>query len=250
MSQDCGTLGDTEWEGSLSSSCDASSDWTAAAAITANGSTTEDWNQIAYNGTNDWKFNFHFRERPENLYHDGCPNDGETWLKPRPHNFNFSVYTPSYEDTSNLYFDSWDPTDSDGGGSGDNEMDLVLDIVGGVGGPYTAVAVAVIDYLVSDDRTTTVDATNLNTDLTFDVPLKGDYTDLPRETSNEAKSAEVAVRVRNEYESGQHSVYFMPKYTFSYKYSDENQCYDCSTYTTYYKTVAPDYPLVGTYEAD
>lgn len=249
MSQDCGTLDDWEWSGSLSSSCNASSDWTAAAAITANGSTNEDWNQIAYNGTNGWKFNFHFRERPENLYQDGCSRDSETWMKPHPHNFNYSIYTASDEDTSNLYFENWDPQDGDGDGSNDNETNLLLDILGGIGGPYTSIGSAVIKYLVADNDTVTVDATNLNTDLTFDVPVKGDYTDLPRETSSEAKSTEVAVRVRNEYQSDYHSVYFMPKYTFSYKYSDENQCYDCSTYTTYYKTVAPDYKLVGTYEA-
>ena len=246
--QDVGTLADDEWTGSLSSSCNASSDWTAAAAITANGSSNEDWNQIAYNGTNVWKFAFHFRERPENLYQDGCTQDSETYMKPHPHNFKFSIYTASDEETSNLYFDNWDPQSGDSDGSSDNETNLLLDILGGVGGPYTAIGAAVAEYLVADNRTLSVNKANSNTNLTFDVPVKGDYSDLPQEGSK-AKAAEVSVRVKSEYDSGNHSIKFMPKYTFSYKYSDENQCYDCYTYDTRYKTVIPESDLTGTFEA-
>lgn len=249
MSQDCGTLDDWEWTGSLSSSCNASSDWTAAAAITANGNSNEDWNQIAYNGSNIWKFAFHFRERPENLYQDGCTQDTDTYMKPHPDNFNFSVYTDSDEDASSLWFDSWEPDNHDDDGSNNDELGLVLDILGGVGGPYTSIGAAVVDYIVSGDNSITVSEQNNNTDLTFDVPTGGDYPDLPRENSSEARSAEVSVRLQNEYQTGYHDVWFMPKYTFSYKYSDENTCYDCYTYDTRYKTVAPTYKLLGTYEA-
>lgn len=248
MAKNGGTLYDSEWSNSMDTSCEGYSTWTGATAITANGSSSEDWNQIAEGETNIWKFWIHFRERPENLYHDGCTYYDDDF-KPYPHNFNFHVYTHYDEDPSELWFPSWEPDNHDDDGSDNDELDLVLDIINGVGGPYTTIGTAVVDYMISGDDSIDVDESDLSTDLTFDCPADGGYDALPRENSDEARSAQVSVRIQNEYADGYHSIYGIPKYTFGYKITDPNQCTDCYAYYTEYKTVTPETKPWGTFEA-
>lgn len=246
MSENSGTLHDADWSNSMGNSC-ASSDWTGGAGITAKGSSSEDWNQIAEGETNIWKFWIYFRERPEDLYNDWCTYDSD-W-KPLPHNFNFHVYTHHDEDPSELWFPAWEPDNHDDDGSNNDEISLVLDILDGIGGPLTSIGTAVVDYIIDGDNSITVDETDYSTDLTFDCPVKGGYADLPREKSDETAAAEVSVRVQNEYADGYHSVYGIPKYTFRYTYSDPNQCSDCYAYTNRYKTITPETKPWGTFEA-
>lgn len=181
------------------------------------------------------------------MYYDNCFYDDD--FKSYPHNFNFHVYTASDEDPSELWFSGWEPDSNDDDGSNNDEIDLILDILGGTTGPYTSVGTAVVDYMIDGDNSITVNEEDSNTNLTFDCPVTGGYNDLPYEQSDETRSAEVSVRIFNEYADGYHSVYGIPKYTFGTKYSDPNQCTDYYAYVTRYKTITPERKTWGMFEA-
>lgn len=242
---DCGTLDEWDWSGS-GGQCTGIS-WSMAAAITANGTSSEEWDQIDENGTNIWKFSAHFTDRPVDDLSDSCdihPGDA------KPYSFEYRVEIGGEEDPAEVFFQSWEPQDGDGDSTND-ELGLALNILGsatGTAGPYVSIGSALIQYSM-DGSGTTVSSENLDSKLNFDVPVTGDHDDLPHETSDEIKAAEVSVRVKNEYSSGSHTINFRPSYTFGYRTAAGEECYCHSDYVyTHYKTTAPDYDLYGFYE--
>lgn len=242
---DCGALNEWDWSRS-GGDCEGIS-WSMAAAITANGTSSEDWDQIDENGTNIWKFSSHFMDRAGDDLSDSCgvyPSDGAI-----PYGFEYRIEIGSDEDPGELFFQSWEPEDGDGDSTND-ELGLTLDILGTaagtVAGPYASIGKALIQYSM-DGSGTTVTSENLDSKLNFDVPVTGDHEDLPHESSGEIKAAEVSVRVKNEYSSGSHMIKFRPSYTFGYRTAANCVCHSDYVYTRY-KTTAPDTDLYGFYD--
>lgn len=112
---------------------------------------------------------------------------------------------------------------------------------------------ALLKYVINSNNLTYTDW-DYNSQAEWDIPLGGDYSDLPlhkdiNNEENETTTAEVQCQINNDYASGDHDIEYMPKYTFGYYGSSEGICSDCSSYYLNYKTVAPTSPLVATYTA-
>ncbi|MFC5368402.1 hypothetical protein [Salinirubrum litoreum] len=247
MSKDHGDLDAYDWSDSMSGVCSGASDsdWTAAYGVNASGSTSEEWNQIDQNGSNIWRFFFHFRERPENLVIDVC-QENDTY-QPEPHNFRFVVELADAEDDSQIYLKFPEPQDGEDD-SENTELGLAMDILSNVGGLYTDIGFAVGDYLISGDGSNTyVNQENNASKLTWDVDVTGEYDDLPLET-DEARGAQVSCAVKNEYADGTHSIKYQPEYTFLYRETGQTYC-SCSINYERYKTVAPGVIGFASYEA-
>lgn len=241
--EDVGMLTETWWDDVLSQECDSEtgSYWSMEGGVSAKGTTSEDWNQIQESESNIWRFFTHFSNRPENRTDCG-------WSGPWPDQFEMIVQIGDDEDNAELYFDAWEP--KDGEGDSDNQLtETLLDIVGGFGGTYTGIGAAIAKFLIQDGSSTTVTAENVNSKLTFTVPLEGGYDDLPHET-DKAEVAEVRIRVNSDYASGTHNLKYMPKYTFGYM---EDTYFECTCHSDYtyanYKTSAPANPLKPEYDA-
>lgn len=240
MSKDGGILDEVTWDRTMDSKCydTKSSDWRMVSATHARGTTSEEWNEIDQNGSNIWRFQMYFPNRPESVYNIPCwERYGEPDWRPYPANFQYSVEIGYNEDPSQLYFRDNMPEDGDGD-SDNAELDLVLDILGGVGGFYTGVGTAVVKYLIDNgwfSSGVNFSSSSSSDRYEWDIPLRGGYDDLPHEESK-ARSAEVKCRVRNEYASGTHDVSVTQSYTFNYRSTEDpyGVCdySDCSfTYT-------------------
>lgn len=241
MSQDTGVLDEHSWTNSMSYDCSGgnTSDWEAVYGISAEGSTQEEWDQIAYNGSNIWRFFFHFEERPENLIPDACNNDG--FYPPEPSNFRFVVEIADAEDASNLYFSHPDPADGEGESDND-ELGLLLNLLGSVGNVYVSAGAAVVDYVMSGSgSSTSVQQDRNGAKYTFDIDVGGGYDDLPHVVDGEPHVADVSLRVNNEYQSDTHCVKYVPEYTFAYR-DQGSFSTNCSCTETYveYRTVSSD----------
>jgi hypothetical protein len=235
MGQDGGILDEVSWYRTMDSSCSGtSSDWRMASSTHAEGTDSSEWNEIAYNGSNIWRFQMYFPNRPESIFDPDCRDSGVDY-RPWPVNFQYDVSIGSDEDASDLYFTHNEPQDGDGD-SGNDELDLALDILGGVSGFYTSVGAAVIKFLIGGSGTS-FESSNLGGSYSWDVPLEGNYDDLPHE-SDKARSAEVRLRVNNEYTSGTHYLDVSQSYTFGY-YTDEDGSYcRCSSPISEWKKTA------------
>jgi len=240
-----GILDEVSWTGSMESDCSGtSSDWRTVSGVYAEGTDSGEWGEIAYNGSNIWRFAMYFPDRPESTFEHDCRSTGVDY-RPWPENFQFTVEIGWNEDSSDLYFTHNEPKDGDG--DDDNkELDLILDVLGGAGGYYTGVGTAAIKYLI-DGNGVDFESKNLGGHYSWDVPLEGDYDDIPHE-NDDARSAEVRLRVNNEYTSGDHNLSVTQSYTFGY-YTDEGSstCY-CDYPISEYKKTSTTKGLYPEYE--
>lgn len=181
---------------------------------------------------------------PDNATSSDCPDPyGEPW----PENFEYQIV--GGEDPSNLYFTSTRPQDGDTKVENE-ELNVLLDIAGGLRGTYTHIGAVSVKYLMDSSETVSVSYSNLNSEVNCDVPLDGSLDDFPQGSNNDANVAEVAVRVKNEFSNGLRSVYFLPKFTFSHIRTPTagTTCY-CNYNYRNYVTTAPDNRLSASYTA-
>lgn len=244
MGRDGGILDEVDWYRTMESSCSGtSSNWRVASGVHAEGTDSSEWSEIAYNGSNIWRFQMYFPNRPESIFPDECKSTGVDY-RPWPVNFQYDVNIGWNEDPSDLYFTHNEPQDGDGDSDND-ELNLALDILGGTSGFYTSVGSAVVKYLI-DGNGTSFDSSNMGGSYSWDIPLEGDYNDLPHESSD-AESAEVRLRVNNEYTSGTHYLDVTQSYTFGY-YTDEGSYCRCSSPISEWKKTATTKSLSPSYD--
>jgi len=90
MSKDGGILDEVTWDRTMDSKCyeTKSSDWRMVSATHARGTTSEEWNEIDQNGSNIWRFQMYFPNRPESVYNIDCWRrlGAHDW-RPYPANF-------------------------------------------------------------------------------------------------------------------------------------------------------------------
>ena len=239
MGINSGTLGEKSWGGGESyfgdpDTCDASEymGWNMVCGVTAQGSTSEDWNEIDQNASNKWRVVSHFGETPEHLIWDHCgliPGDPSPW----PEKFTCTVTIASDEDPTQLYFSKPEPSDNDND-SGNDLTSTALSIIGGVGSVYTSIVSTLVDYSISGNSAS-VDYSNGGGTYDWTIPLENDQP-LPTEDSSEATTTGGAFKVQNKYASGSHDVIVQPSYTFGY--GRPSDC-GCINWVPEYTTTAP-----------
>lgn len=249
MAEDHGVLDELEWARSESTDCYDGSimGWKAASAVCAFDTASENYDQIDSNGSNVWRFDVHFPERPKALLGPCSANDNSAnWAYPV--NFRFDIEIGDNESKYELYLT--DPAPEDGENDSENdEKGLALNIIGGYGNVYTSLGAAIGDYIIDSSSGTYVDQISNGEGMLFDIDVSGDYYDLPREEDSEAKAAQVSVRVNNEYPPGDnHEIIYVPEYTFSYAYLDETTC-SCSDFYRTQKTTTPFSTGYGVFES-
>jgi hypothetical protein len=255
MAENSGTVADFSYNRTYYPECyDDTMEIEAATAINAEGSSSEDWNQIDQNGSNIWRFNFHFADRPkEYLAHCYQGNYTEYWAS--PDSFKLTVEIGGAEDENQITFQGPSPNESVNDDSGNPEQNFALDILGGVGGIYTSLGAAVGKYyLASGGSPISLQKENYNTKFTWDIALSGNYYDLPHEQSGEAKSVQVGMKIFNEYSSGSHTIKYTPEYTFNYYKLAESPygycgCQAGDNIYVAHQTTSPYYPVYASYEA-
>jgi hypothetical protein len=248
MSQDSGVLSERQWQDSYDPNCDYDYqiDVDAICAVTAHGTSSEDWDQIAQDGSNIWRFDFHFADRPKEMIGHCTESEYESWWA-EPWNFELKAEIQGDEDSGQLYFESEAPQNGDDDSSND-EYEKALDILGGVGGTYTKVGAAIGKYLLRDSGSAFHSHDNESV-FHWDLSLSGEYSDLPHDDGDdEINAVQTSMRVRNEYKDGTHGIKYTPSYTFSYIEWDAEQCACSRTYRTY-ATTAPHVSGYADYEA-
>ena len=231
--RDSGTLAETEWTGSVENEC-TSLTYAAAAAVMAEGTSSEEWTEIDQNGFNIWRCAMHFTSLPDGT--NCCSNPAEGY----PHDVEFLAQIAQSEDANQLQFDNWEPQDGGPHGSMSPEtvaLNIITNAAGVYFGPYASVASATINFSMGGDTPSVTDQYN-ESEVNFDIPLDY-YGDLPQEEwvdgEEDISPVEISVTVESGYGSGTHTVEFLPKYTFAYT----NPFYSCQYDVTYYKTVEP-----------
>lgn len=239
MADDYGILEEVDdWSGSMETDCYRGDEisWSAVTAASAHDTPSEDYDEIDENGSNVWRFDIHFQDRPKHLLGPCNGDKPNNWAWPV--SFQFEISIADSEDPNELYFDKPQPEDDT---SSTDEIGTTLDIIDSFGSVYTSLGTAVGDYILSNVNTPDVTYEKNGSKYIFDIPVDGNYYDLPREESDEAKAAQVSLRVQNEYPPGDwHAIKYLPEYTFSYKEVDPWDC-DCSKTPRTLKTTVPDY---------
>jgi len=247
--KDHGTLDEISWEGSLHEEIEGSycedpyMYWRVNAGVNASDTRSECYDEIQESESNKWRFNLHFSDPPGNMV-DGCDYEDpayDAW----PENFRYRVERGENE-SSELWFNKPEPDNHDGQDSND-EIDLLLDIVGSVG-TYASIGAAVGKYLLKSQ-----DGTDVQKDegkFVWDVALDGDNGEVPREEDGKAKTTQAKIRVQNEYSDGKYgNVEFFPEYTFGYVKKDGNNACRCNGYGGYYKTTVADETAFAAYRS-
>lgn len=245
MSEDHGLLDEGSWSDSISYNCSGgnSMEWEGAFGVGAEGNTQEEWDQIAYNGSNVWRFFFNFEDRPGNLIPDACNNDDFDRYNPEPWNFRY-VIDVSDASNDNTYLSQPEPEDGEGE-SENKELGLLLELLGATGNIYVSAASVVVDYVMATrwGSSTNVDQEGNGEKYIFDIDVGGGYDDLPHATNDDERQVtDVSLRVNNEWnDDDRHCVLFMPEYTFEYWGPDpayQSNC-QCDPITKF-QTVSPD----------
>jgi hypothetical protein len=240
MAEQHGVLGEVTINNTLYADCADTSamDWTFTGGISARDTSDENYDEIERNGSKIWKFYGHFEDRPKNLVRDPCSDD---YQRASPASFEYVVEVPDTEDNNKLYLTNPEPDDGDGESSNE-ELGLLFDIIGGVGGTYTAIGSVLVDYAMDGSA----GVTDERGKYTFDVPVDSS-SDLPREENGDANVAEVSLRVENEYDAGiEGTINFLPSYTFRYPKTYQQTC-SCLDTITEFKTTMPDFVADGDY---
>jgi hypothetical protein len=248
MGTDHGVLHEVSWAGEMTDDyCEELyMDWDMVAAASADATQSEGYDEIDENGSNIWRFDAHFSDRPKHML-DGCnySDDSNYWAF--ADNFRYNINNGD-EDKGEVYLTDPAPQDGDEDSSNE-EMEFVLDIIAGTG-TYAAIGAAVGKYLISGGSDSCdVKQKNNGAKYIFDIDLDGDYDDLPREEDEEAKATQVSLRVNNELNEGDYgTLEFLPEYTFGYRIKDTEFC-SCNEFDIKYKTIVSDDTAFPTYES-
>jgi hypothetical protein len=218
-----------------------------ASAVNPGHTSSEAYDEIEESESDVWTFDMHFTDRPEaNLGPCSDDDNREYWAYPEM--FKFDVQIGDNESADELYLSDPDPNSGESNSNTD-EDDKILDILSdSYGNIYTDLGVAVGDYIISNDNVI-ADQHENGGRYTIEVDTHGDYGDLPREENDEARAAQVSLRVNNDYPVGtNHTVKFLPEYTFTYAKLDPITC-DCMAWFYTDKTTVPIDPGYAVFES-
>jgi hypothetical protein len=248
-----GMLDEIEWDDSMSGGCDggsASESWSMVAGYDGKRvrkdndndgyeEIVDEYDEIEVGLSDQHRVFMHFDNRPKECVIDAC----NVYRLAKPHNFSITIDVPAAFSTEEIYFDDADPVSGNTDDSYD-EYDLTMDIFSSFGGQYGAIGEALVNYLI-DSSGASVSVTNRNAD--FDIPVKGDHGDLPRETSDNAEVAEAKVRTYCEVVGDNYYTIYQPQYTFAIRYLDSATC-NCTQAYWKYKTTAPGYSSSASFD--
>jgi hypothetical protein len=258
MGKNSGTLYDYDYSRTYYPECyDGEMNLTAATAVTAEGSSSEDWNQIEEGEDNIWRFHFHFNDRPKEFL-GPCQQSQYSSYWAEPDSYQLIAEIGGAEDENEITFLAPSPNESTNDDDENEQYGPALDILDGVGGIYTSLGAAIGRYyLNSGSSAVRLQRENFYTKYTWNLDLAGAYEDLPKSDNGEAKSVQVGMKVHSDYSSGSHSIKYTPEYTFSYNKLAKSPegycgCKEGALYGNIYralKTTSPTYPGYATYEA-
>jgi len=242
-----GELYGKDWSGSVTRDCWGGQEmtWEAMASVCASNEKEANYDEIESEGSNRWRFDMHFTDRPEEMLHP-CDNakQKEYWAEPYSFEYRIEV-TDNHHDQ--VYVSGPDPADES---SSSNEIGFLLDIIAASGNYYAAVGAAAGDYIISGSSSTNVTPIDGDRGYVFDISLDGDsYDDLPHEENDEIGATQVSLRVNNNKDKyGRGDLKFLPKYTFEYEQGGKD--YECTCVPhRRWKTTVPDTHLYPSFES-